>query len=113
MLEVKNVSKKYNKKEVLSDVSINIKKGEIHGLIGENSAGKTTLIKCLVGIYKPDNGDILFEGESVYENPKAKERIGYVADYNEYINIYSINKIVKMFRNFYPNFSISYCNKYY
>ena len=106
MLEVKNVSKKYNKKEVLSDVSINIKKGEIHGLIGENSAGKTTLIKCLVGIYKPDNGDILFEGESVYENSKAKERIGYVADYNEYINIYSINKIVKMFRNFYPNFSI-------
>ena len=50
MLEVKNVSKKYNKKEDISDVSINIKKGEIHGQIGENSSAKTTLIKCLAGI---------------------------------------------------------------
>ncbi len=105
MLEVKNVSKKYNKKEVLSDVSINIKKGEIHGLIGENSAGKTTLIKCLVGIYKPDNGDILFEGESVYENSKAKEHISYVADYNDYIKTHRIKTLIKMFENFYPNFS--------
>ncbi|MBO5089267.1 MAG: ATP-binding cassette domain-containing protein, partial [Lachnospiraceae bacterium] len=52
MLEVKNVFKSYNKNQVLKDVSLTVLPGEIHGLIGENSAGKTTLIKCVTGIYK-------------------------------------------------------------
>ena len=61
MLEIKNVYKGYDGKEVLKDVSFEVRKGEIHGLIGENSAGKTTLIKCLVGIYKAEKGEILYD----------------------------------------------------
>lgn len=104
MLEVKNVYKSYDKTEVLHGVSLELQPGEIHGLIGENSAGKTTLIKCITGIYKANSGSILVDGQEVYDNPKAKSCIGYVADYNEYIQTYNAKKMVKMYQSFYPEF---------
>lgn len=106
MLEIKKVSKSFHKNKVLKDINLNIQKGEIHGLIGENSAGKTTLIKCIMGIYKPDNGSITLDGELVYDNPVAKEKIGYVADVNEYIRCYSVKGIVKLYQDFFDNFSV-------
>lgn len=106
MLEIKGISKSFHKNKVLEDVSLNVQRGEIHGLIGENSAGKTTLIKCVMGIYKPEKGEILLDGEAVYDNPLAKEKLGYVADVNEYIKCYSVKGIVKFFRDFYDNFSV-------
>ena len=106
MLEITKVSKSFHKNKVLKDINLNIQKGEIHGLIGENSAGKTTLIKCIMGIYKPDNGSITLDGELVYDNPVAKEKIGYVADVNEYIRCYSVKGIVKLYQDFFDNFSV-------
>lgn len=104
MLEVKNVYKSYNKNQVLKDISLTVMPGEIHGLIGENSAGKTTLIKCVTGIYRTDEGEVLYDGKPVYDNPEVKEKIGYVADYNEYIKYYTIEKMVYMYEKFYPSF---------
>lgn len=112
MIEIQNVCKKYNKKQALHDVSIQVSPGEIHGLIGENSAGKTTLIKCVVGIYKADVGDILYDGKPVYDNPEVKEKIGYVADYNDYIRFYTVSKMVYMYETFYPKFSKAKFNEY-
>lgn len=112
MIEIQNVCKKYNKKQALHDVSIQVSPGEIHGLIGENSAGKTTLIKCAVGIYKADAGDILYDGKPVYDNPEVKEKIGYVADYNDYIRFYTVSKMVYMYEVFYPKFSKAKFNEY-
>ena len=105
MLEVKNVFKSYNKNQVLKDVSLTVLPGEIHGLIGENSAGKTTLIKCVTGIYKTDKGDVLYDEKPVYDNPEVKERIGYVADYNDYIKYYTVSQMVHMYEKFYPTFN--------
>lgn len=104
MIEVKNVYKSYNKTEVLKDVSLHVVPGEIHGLIGENSAGKTTLIKCMTGIYQPEQGSILYDEQPVYDNPAVKERIGYVADCNEYISYYTVTRMVHMYECFYPRF---------
>lgn len=104
MLEIKNVSKSYNKNQVLFDINISVSSGEIHGLIGENSAGKTTLIKCAAGIYRPDAGEILYDGEPIYDNPKVKEKLGYVADYNDYIPSYRISSMVHMYESFFPDF---------
>ncbi|MBQ4057996.1 MAG: ABC transporter ATP-binding protein [Lachnospiraceae bacterium] len=105
MLEVKNIYKSYNKNQVVKDVSLTVMPGEIHGLIGENSAGKTTLIKCVTGIYKADKGDVLYDEKPVYDNPEVKEKIGYVADYNEYIKYYTISQMVHMYEKFYPAFN--------
>jgi ABC-2 type transport system ATP-binding protein len=105
MLEIKNVYKGYNKDMVLHDVSLTVMPGEIHGLIGENSAGKTTLIKCAAGIYRTDKGDITYDGELIFDNPAVKERIGYVADYNDYIKYYTVSQMVHMYEDFYPKFN--------
>lgn len=110
MLEIKELYKSYDKTEVLHGISLEVKPGEIHGLIGENSAGKTTLIKCATGVYKADTGEILLDGEPVYDNPKAKSVIGYVADYNEYIRFYTAIKMAKMYQRFYPSFDIEKFN---
>lgn len=112
MLEVKNLYKGYNKTPVLKDINLTVMPGEIHGLIGENSAGKTTLIKCVAGIYKPHEGNVLYEGKPVYDNPEVKEKIGYVADYNEYIRHYTVTKMVHMYECFYPRFNRGKFNEY-
>lgn len=112
MIEIKDLWKGYNKSEVLKGINLNVSPGEIHGLIGENSAGKTTLIKCAVGIYKPDKGEVLVNGSAVYDNPSVKEYIGYVADYSEYIPFYSISKMVDMYSVFYPKFNREKFNDY-
>lgn len=112
MLEIKGLYKGYDNNTVLKNVSINVERGEIHGLIGENSAGKTTLIKCAAGIYMADKGEILYDGEPVFDNPKVKVRVGYVADYNEYINFYTVKKMVKMYQIFYPDFNLEKFNNY-
>lgn len=106
MLEIKHVHKGYDGKEVLKDISFQVRKGEIHGLIGENSAGKTTLMKCLVGIYKPERGEILYDGQPVFDQPEVKENIGYVADYNSYLRGYTIGRLLKLYETMYPGFSL-------
>ena len=83
MIHIKNVSKSFNGKKVLEDLSIHIKPGTIYGLIGENGAGKSTLLQCLMGIYTVDEGSILVDGKAVYENNEVKQEMGYVADRNQ------------------------------
>lgn len=107
MIEIKHVNKSYgnSKKKIISDINLQVKAGTIHGLIGENSAGKTTLIKCMVGIYDIDGGEILYNGEPIYENGAIKQKVGYVADYNEYIQGYTIKRLVDLYESIYPAFS--------
>lgn len=110
MLEIKDVYKSYDKTSVLHGISLTLKPGEIHGLIGENSAGKTTLIKCIAGIYRPDQGSILVDDAPVYNNPEVKKCMGYVADYNEYISYYSAKRMAKMYQIFFPTFDLEKFN---
>lgn len=64
LLEVKEVSKHFGGVRALDGVSLTIKKGEIHCLVGENGCGKSTLIKVISGFYKPDGGEIVFDGKT-------------------------------------------------
>lgn len=84
MIEIKNVSKTYNgKKKVLKNISFKIESGEIFAFIGHNGAGKTTMIKCIMGIldFEFEEGDILVDNKSIKEEPLECKRImAYVAD---------------------------------
>ena len=82
MIEIKNVSKTYNgKKKVLKNISFKIEGGEIFAFIGHNGAGKTTMIKCIMGILDFEEGDILVDNKSIKEEPlKCKRIMAYVAD---------------------------------
>ena len=112
MIKINDVTKRYEKKTAVSNVSLQIDKGQIHGLIGENSAGKTTLIKCIVGIYTPDEGSITLDGKDVYDNVDAKKRIAYVGDYAQFVPFYTVSAVLKMYARFYDTFSIDKFNKY-
>ena len=108
MIEVKGLYKGYETdgNYVVKDMNIKVEKGTIHGLIGHNGSGKTTIIKCLTGIYPPDFGEVLIKGKPVYENPKVKEIIGYVADSNQMFSGYKISQLAKMYDNMFINFSM-------
>ena len=82
MIEIKNVSKTYNGvKKAIKDVSFKVDGGEIFGFIGHNGAGKTTMIKSIVGILDFEEGDILINGKSIKNNPiECKMDIAYVPD---------------------------------
>ena len=82
MIEIKNVSKTYNgKKKVLKNISFKIEGGEIFAFIDHNGAGKTTMIKCIMGILDFEEGDILVDNKSIKEEPLECKRImAYVAD---------------------------------
>lgn len=82
MIEIKNVSKTYNgKKKVLKNISFKIESGEIFAFIGHNGAGKTTMIKSIMGILDFEEGDILVDNKSIKEEPLECKRImAYVPD---------------------------------
>ncbi len=65
MLEVTDLTKTFSGVKALDAVQLQVRKGEVHALMGENGAGKSTLMKILIGLLKPDSGDILFEGSSL------------------------------------------------
>ncbi|NUM59411.1 MAG: ABC transporter ATP-binding protein [Bdellovibrionaceae bacterium] len=65
MIEVKNFRKSFGKKLIHADVSFNVKKGECMGLIGGSGAGKSVILRSLIGLEKPDSGEILIDGENI------------------------------------------------
>ena len=102
MIRVSNVDKYLGGEKILDNVSINVDKGSIYGLIGPNGAGKTTLIKTLVGIYEPENGEVLISGENIRDNTKIKSRLGYVADYQYFYPNFRVGQMVDFYRDTYP-----------
>lgn len=77
MLCTRNLGKEFNGVWVLNDININLKKGEIHSIVGENGAGKSTFIKILSGVYAPSKGEIIINGQKVkFNNVKESEQLG-------------------------------------
>ena len=65
LLEIKNISISFAGLKAIDGLSLDIKEGDIRGIIGPNGAGKTTLFNCITGVYKPQSGDILYNGKSI------------------------------------------------
>ena len=71
LLEIKNLTKSFGKNKVLSGINITLKKGSVLGLMGENGAGKSTMMKCLFGIYEQDEGQFFLDGKPIdFKSPK-------------------------------------------
>ena len=77
ILTMKGIDKSFPGVHALKGVDLEIKKGEVHALMGENGAGKSTLMKVLTGIYSKDKGSILYEGREVaFANPREAQEAG-------------------------------------
>ena len=85
-ISLKNVSKTFPGVKALSDINFDVRRGEVHGLIGENGAGKSTLIKVLAGVYQPDPGaEIVIEGERIEQlTPTESMRRGIMVIYQDF-----------------------------
>jgi ribose transport system ATP-binding protein len=91
-LELKNICKHFGGIQALKGVDFHLKEGEIHALIGENGAGKSTLVKIITGVYKPDDGNIILNGqETTMENPIDSRKKGIGVIYQELSLIDSIS----------------------
>ena len=102
MIRVEKAVKRFEKTPALQGLDLHVKKGSIYGLIGTNGAGKTTIIKALTGIQRLDEGTAKVAGESVYENPKIKEKIGYVSDDTRFLPGFSLRDMGRFYRGLYP-----------
>ena len=81
MIKVTNLSKQFNEKTVVDDVSFSVKRGEVLGFLGPNGAGKSTTMKMISGFLNPDHGTVQIDGIDVVENPKAAKSImGYLPE---------------------------------
>ena len=105
MIKVTNLIKTFDGFKALDGVNLNVEKGSVYGLVGPNGAGKTTLIKHLAGVYTPDSGDILADGNKIYENIEVKSKIIYIGDDLYFYPSYSIADAAKFYQSIYPTWN--------
>ena len=104
MLEMRNVTKTFDGFTALNDLSLKVPKGAVYGLVGPNGAGKSTAIRHLTGVYRQDFGEVLMEGQPIYENTPLKCRIGYIPDDIFYFTSASLEDMRKFYAGLYPSF---------
>ena len=104
MLDVKHITKSFENTRVLDGVDMHIGKGEIYGLVGPNGAGKSTLIRHVTGVYRPDEGEVLIDGENVYENRTVKAKFSYIPDDFFYFLQADTLDMMRYYKGIYPAF---------
>ena len=111
MIKIENVSKRYDKENVLDKLSCTIKDGSIYGLVGANGAGKSTLLRLINGIFKADSGSILIDGENVFENELVKQNLVFVPDDLFFYSGYTLYDTAKYYDAMYDKFDMEYLKK--
>lgn len=101
MIEVKHVKKKYKKVKALDDVSFNIEEGKITCILGVNGVGKSTILKVIAGLVKPNSGEILIDGEKFSQ--QTYNKLAFVTDIDIHFNHLNIKETFDLMKLFYEN----------
>ena len=112
LIEIKNLTKKFDKITAINNMNVNINDGSVLGLVGSNGSGKSTLLRLLSGVYQPDAGEILIDGNKLFDNPKAKGECYFIPDFPFFYNNSTINSTAFLYRRLYPNWSEEQFNRY-
>ena len=99
MISFRNVNKNFGKLTALDNVSLEISPAKSYALIGPNGSGKTTLIKSLLGLVVPTSGEIMFEEESILNEWRYREKIGYMPQIGHYPDNINIGQLIDMMKN--------------
>lgn len=99
MIQIKNIKKNFGKNEVLKDINLNIKKGEIVAILGPSGSGKSTLLRCINLLESPNGGEIIYKGENILDKKcdinKVRQHIGMVfQNFNLFSNMTVIQNII-------------------
>ena len=104
MLEMKNVTKTFGSFAALKDLDMTVPKGSVYGLVGPNGAGKTTALRHLTGVYRQDRGEVLLDGQPIFENAAAKARIGSIPDDVFYCPSATMEDMRRFYQGIWPQF---------
>ncbi len=99
MIEIQNLTKKFNRFTALENLNLSFTNGKSIALIGPNGCGKTTLIKCILGLNVIETGDIMVGGKSVKEDFRYRKDIGYMPQIGRYPENMTINQTISMIRD--------------
>ena len=105
MMELKGTVKRFGDFTALDGVDLEIPKGTAFGLLGSNGAGKSTILRLFSGIYSPEGGQVLIDGENVYDNVPAKQKVFFINDETIQFSRYTLTELKNFYKQFYPNFS--------
>lgn len=105
MLEAKHVVKTFDGFRALDGLTMTVPTGAVYGLVGPNGAGKSTIIRHLAGIYRQDSGEVLLDGQPIYEDPAVKRRMTVIGDDWYYFPQANIREMAHFFAGLYPAFS--------
>ncbi len=102
LLEINNLNKSFDNKQILKDINLNISSGKIIGLLGKNGAGKTTLIKLINDLLTPTSGEILVKGNKI--GIESKKIISYLPERTYLNKEMKVSEIIEYFKDFYEDF---------
>ena len=102
LLEINNLNKSFDNKEILKDINLSIQSGKIIGLLGKNGVGKTTLIKLINDLLTPTSGEILIKGKKI--GIETKKVISYLPERTYLNKQMKVSEVISYFEDFYDNF---------
>ena len=109
ILKVKNLCKSFDGKKIIDNVSFNVKKGKIVGLLGKNGCGKSTILKLINDLLTIDSGEIVINGEKISE--QTKKFISYLPERTYLDSSQTVQEVFEFFEDFYDNFDRSKAEK--
>lgn len=101
-IEIKNLTKNFNKETALNQLSLDLIGNKIIGLLGQNGAGKTTLLRLLAGHFSPSSGEIKINNQSVFDNYNITKDICFIQESNNFYKTFRVGDILKLSAIFYP-----------
>lgn len=104
MIEVKNLTKKFDNFVAVDRLTCSIPDGCIYGMVGSNGAGKSTFLRVVSGVYRADGGTVTLDGKPIYENTDAKAQIILVPDELYFLHGANMNRMADLYKTVYPNF---------
>jgi len=104
MIEAKNLTKRFGDICAVDHINATIRDGSVFGLIGTNGAGKSTFLRMLSGILRPDEGSVTIDGKEVFENTEVKSRFFYISDDQYFFNNTTPEELMTFYRTVYPRF---------
>ncbi|MBO4457492.1 MAG: ABC transporter ATP-binding protein [Butyrivibrio sp.] len=104
MIELIELNKSFDDIKAVNNVSLKISDGEVFGLVGTNGAGKSTILRTIAGVYKPDSGIVCVDNRPVYDNPDVKKDIFYISDEQYFFPNCTPEDLADFYGTVYDNF---------
>ena len=104
MIRIQDVNKRYADVQAVKNVTLNIREGEVFGMVGTNGEGKSTLLRMISGIICPDSGTIQVDGKPVYESEDIKSRLFYISDDAYFFSNSTPKEMAQYYSFIYPEF---------